>query len=384
MRINFATAKLDRRMKIFVLTKRQYMGKDLLGDRFGRFWEVPLELARRGHEVQGISLSYRARATGSFRHAVGDLTWHSFNLLEHGLPAFENYLRHAHRLATDFKPAIVWACSDAFHAIFGRRLSRRIHAQCVIDLYDNFESYPATRIPGVLPLFKRAVRAADGITCVSSQLTDYVSDHYRSRAPTLVLENAVRADLFYPRDRIASRQELNLPQNARLIGVAGALTRSRKMDILYRGFEILAEAHKDLHLTLAGPRRTSDRIPRGERIHDLGNLPLETVPVLLSALDVAVVNNRDSAFGRFNFPQKARETIACRVPLVAANVGTMKNLLAEYPALLFAPDDPRSLARAVRHQLAKPVIVEAKVPAWADMAERLENFFLTVRNRAHE
>ena len=27
-------------MKILVLTKRQYMGKDLLDDRFGRFWEL--------------------------------------------------------------------------------------------------------------------------------------------------------------------------------------------------------------------------------------------------------------------------------------------------------------------------------------------------------
>ena len=193
-------------MKILVLTKRQYMGKDLLDDRFGRFWEIPLEMARRGHEVQGISLSYRARATGSFRNAVGELTWHSFNLLEHGLPAVENYLRHAHRIAKDFNAEIVWACSDAFHAIFAPRLSRRIGAQCVIDLYDNFESYPATRIPGVMPLLKRAVRAADGITCVSSQLTDYVRDRYQSRAPALVLENAVRADLFYLRDRRASRQ----------------------------------------------------------------------------------------------------------------------------------------------------------------------------------
>ncbi len=33
-------------MKILVLTKRQYMGKDLIGDRFGRFRELPLELAR--------------------------------------------------------------------------------------------------------------------------------------------------------------------------------------------------------------------------------------------------------------------------------------------------------------------------------------------------
>lgn len=370
-------------MKILVLSKRQYMGKDLLDDRFGRFWELPLELANRGHEVQGISLSYRTRDAASFHSTAGEPIWHSFNLLEHGLPAFEHYLRHANRLATDFKAEIVWACSDAFHAIFGRRLSRRIGARCVIDLYDNFESYPATRVPGIMPLFKRAVRAADGITCVSPQLADYVNNHYQSRAPALVLENAVRTDLFYPRDRIASRQELNLPQNARLIGVAGALSRSRGMDMLYRGFEILMAERRDIHLALAGPRRTSDKVPRSERIHDLGNLPLESVPVFLSALDVAVVNNRDSAFGRFNFPQKAREIIACQVPLIAADIGTTKRLLADYPDLLFAPDDPQSLARAVRRQLAKPLVVEAKVPTWADMAELLENFFLTVRNRAH-
>ena len=48
-------------MRILVLTKRQYMGKDLLDDRFGRFRELPLELARLGHQVHGLCLSYRAR-----------------------------------------------------------------------------------------------------------------------------------------------------------------------------------------------------------------------------------------------------------------------------------------------------------------------------------
>ena len=43
-------------MRILVLTKRQYMGKDLLDDRFGRFWELPLELARLRHEATGIRL----------------------------------------------------------------------------------------------------------------------------------------------------------------------------------------------------------------------------------------------------------------------------------------------------------------------------------------
>jgi len=370
-------------MRILVLSKRQYMGKDLLDDRFGRFWEVPLELARRGHEVQGIALSYRRRTPGSLRHPVGGLTWHSFNLLEHGLPALENYLRHARRVASEFRAEIVWACSDAFHAILGRHVSARAGARCVIDLYDNFESYPATRIPGVLTLFKRAVRAADGITCVSRRLAEHVSERYRSRAPALVLENAVRADLFYPRDRSASRRALNLPQNTRLMGVAGALSASRGMDTLYRGFEILAAEANDLHLALAGPRRRGEKVPRGERIHDFGNLPLEAVPIFLSALDVAVVNNRDSAFGRFNFPQKAGEIIACRVPLIAADVGVMRNLLDAHPELLFAPEDPQSLAQAARRQLAQPLIVDARVPAWDEMAERLEKFFLKVRDRAH-
>jgi glycosyltransferase involved in cell wall biosynthesis len=368
-------------MKILVLTKRQYMGKDLLDDRFGRFWELPLGLAHRGHEVQGISLSYRTRATGSFCPAPGKLTWHSLNLLTRGLPALQHYLRYAQRLSADFRPDIVWACSDAFHAIFGRHLSARIGASFVIDVYDNFETYPATRAPGVLPLFKRALRAANGITCVSSQLVDYIADHYHSRAPVLVLENAVRADLFYPRDRLVSRRALNLPQTAQLIGTAGALSASRGMDALYRAFKILAAEEKDIHLVLAGPRRRSDKIPHGEHIHDLGNLPLERVPSFLSALDVGVVNNRDSAFGRFNFPQKAREMIACGVPVVAAGVGTMKRLLVEFPELLFAPDDAASLAAAVHRQLVKPMRIGDKIPSWSDLAAQLETFFHTVGSR---
>ena len=42
-------------MKILVLTKRQYMAKDLIDDHFGRFWELPFELAALGHEDKQLS-----------------------------------------------------------------------------------------------------------------------------------------------------------------------------------------------------------------------------------------------------------------------------------------------------------------------------------------
>ena len=144
-------------MKILVLTKRQYMGKDLLDDRFGRFWELPLQLAQLGHDVQGLALSYHRRSGRTFADgdgsAGGSVTWISVNLLNGCLPQLEGYTRSALHIAREFRPDIIWACSDAYHAIFGNWLAKRVGTKCVIDLYDNFEAFGASKTPGVLPLF---------------------------------------------------------------------------------------------------------------------------------------------------------------------------------------------------------------------------------------
>jgi len=370
-------------MKLLVLTKRQYTGKDLLDDRFGRFWELPLELARLGHEVQGLALSYRhreeTRVTDATFNNDAEVHWQSINLLHGFLPDFKNYFKQARRLLDQFQPDLIWAGSDAYHVIFGYKLARNSTAKLVIDLYDNFESYPATRIPGVLPLFKRAVKGADGVTCVSSQLANYVSERYRSRAPALVLENAIRSDLFRPMEREACRKQLGLPPAAKIIGTAGALYASRGIDTLYRGFEILAAENPTLHLALAGPRPSSSGIPRGKHTHDLGILPHDKVSVFFNALDVAVVCNRDSSFGRYNFPQKAREIMACGTAMVAAEVGSMMEILCDHRHCLFAPDDPTSLAATIRIQLAKPTSIDRKVPSWSALAAQLERFFISIR-----
>ena len=262
-------------MKLLILAKRQYMGKDLLDDRFGRFREIPLELARLGHKVQGLCLSYRRRSEGEIidRPSLGDaeVTWQSINLTHGPLPALHRYLRLAQHLIQELRPDIIWAGSDAYHAIFAARLARQCKIQYIVDLYDNFESYRGTAIPGILPLFKRSIRGAHGVTCVSQQLADYVHGHYRCQAPLAVLENAFRSDWFRPLDRIASRKQLGLPENATIIGTAGALHKNRGMKTLYRSYELLAASEPNLHFAIAGPRGRNDKLPTGERVHDLAN-----------------------------------------------------------------------------------------------------------------
>src|SRR5215471_6677956 len=367
-------------MKILVLSKRQYMGKDLIDDRFGRFRELPLELARLGHEVQGLSLSYCPRSTGATLGLEpsrdGQVLWHSLNLVDGFFPALRRYFKRVRHLLEDFRPDIIWACSDAYHAILGYRLTQQCEAKSVIDLYDNFEAFRATKVPTVLGLFKHAVRGADGVTCFSRRLAERIVRDYPRTKPTVVIESGVNTESFSPLDRTLSRRQLGLPEHATIIGTAGALYRHRGIDVLFRGLEILNVEDGDIHLALAGPRERRSLIPKSPNIHDLGILSWDRVPLLINALDVAVSCYRDSEIGRYSFPQKAYEIIACKTPIVATAVGTMIDLLSAHPECLFQPDNPQSFARAVRSQLAKPSPIDLKAPSWADSARQLEKFFL--------
>lgn len=369
-------------MKILVLTKRQYMGKDLLDDRFGRFRELPLELARLGHEVRGLALSYRRRPEGVFVDGVGSsgpkVLWNSISLLNGYLPQLRKYTRRAVTLSQEFRPDLIWACSDAYHAIFGSWLASRARARCVIDLYDNFEAFPASRVPGVLPLFRRAVTTVDGVTAFSGRLADYVMRNYKRTQPTFVVENGIRKNLFQPQDQNACRERLDLPKNATIIGTAGALDSSRGIETLFEAFEILSRDIADLHLILAGPRLRELQILTGPRVHDFKELPHEEVATFLSALDIAVICYKQSVQGEVSFPQKAYEIIACRVPLVAAAVGSMNEFLQNYPNCLYESENPDSLANAIRCQLRLKTNIDAPVPSWSDSARKLSDFFQQV------
>lgn len=355
------------------------MAKDLIEDQFGRFWELPFELARLGHEVTGLTLSYRRRTEGEFiGHDESNdvqVPWSSVNLMRGYFPQIERYARRAFEIARQFRPDIIWSCSDAYHAIFGSWLAKKTRARHVIDLYDNFEAFSASKVPGVLPAFRRAIKAADGVTAFSARLAGYVVRSCTRTKTTAVIENGIRRDLFRPRDKYDARQRLGLPTGSIIIGTAGALDESRGIETFFQAYQALTREIDDLHLAVAGPRSTRLTIPRGPRVHDLANLPHENVPEFLNALDLAVICYRNSAQGEISFPQKAYEIVACRIAFVAARVGSMIEFLDNYPDCLFEPENPVSLAEAIRRQLTHKTIVEIPVASWKDSATQLSTFF---------
>lgn len=362
-------------LRVLVLSKRQYMGRDLIDDRYGRFRELPLGLARLGEAVRGLCLSYRTRPEGESGDAEAGaaVAWTSLgpsSLLPRG-----RYWREVDRLREVFRPDLVWAGSDVLHAALGVRVARRLGVALAIDLYDNFESYPLARLPGVTAVLRRAVLAADAVSCISAPLAHHVREQYGYRGPIEVVENAIPAGSFAPGDRAAARSRLGLPGAARLIGTAGSLSPTRGIQCLFDAFERLAAQREDVHLVLAGPLDADLSLPRHPRVHYLGSLPPGQVPTVLAALDVSVICNRDSEFGRYCFPQKLYESVACGVPVVVASVGAMAELLSPFPENLFRPEDADSLLAALQHQLDHGKVPALEVPSWDRLASKLRALF---------
>lgn len=362
-------------MRILFLAKRQYMGRDLLDDRYGRFREIPLELARLQHEVRGICFSYRRRPEGLFIDSDHDrpseVTWQSINLGRAVLPGIVRYWRKSAAIATEFKPDVVIAGSDAFHVIRGERLARSVGARSVSDLYDNFESYAGAALPGLLSAFKAALRRTDLVTAISAPLARKVQEQYGRRDATEILENGVRRDLFHPRDRRAARMGLGLPADALLVGTAGALSASRDIETLFRAADVLAARDPRFQLVVAGPRDPDLRWPKIARVHDLGVLDHAKVPELFSALDVMVTTNRHSTFGDYCHPQKLCEAIACGVPVVTSATGWMPEMFADDSRSLYRAGDADDLANAIADHVADGALSTVKVDGWDGIALRL-------------
>jgi glycosyltransferase involved in cell wall biosynthesis len=348
------------------------MSKDLIDDRFGRFREIPLALTRLGHKVTGLCLSYRQKPEGWT--SDGPVQWKSLNAGCYKMVGLARFIAEARRLAKNAD--IIWACSDSFYGIIAHLLSIAYRKPFIFDLYDNFEYYLAANLPIIRQLYRKAVRQCAAVTCISQPLTDLVTTYGRHQG-IFVLENAVREDLFRPLNQRSCRKDLGLPENCRLVGTAGALHRNRGIETLFEAFARLKAVHPDFHLAVAGPRNIP--LPPDPRIHDFGVLPLEKVPVFLNALDVAVICVKDDAFGKYCYPQKAGEIMACNIPLVAARAGCLADMFAAHPKWLYEPGNVNSLTEALDRRISDKSTGYFTPPSWKEVAKRLEQIFIQGR-----
>ena len=371
-------------MRIAFLCKRRYMGKDVVLDRYARLYEIPHQLARLGHEVRGYCLDYHAAdSAGQWTHDAvpGTLAWQSFAVGKARLPWLAAYPWHLLRQLHAFRPDILIGASDIPHVVLARWLARRLGIPYSADLYDNFEGFGQARIPGFVPALRRAVREAAVVTTTSEPLQRKVLAD-GAKGTVLAMPSSVDLAVFKPGDKTQARHTLGLPGQARLVGTAGGLYRDKGIEPLYAAWPAIAAARPDAHLVLAGPLESGLPPPQGERVHYLGHLAHEQVADLFRALDVGIISILDTPFGRYCFPQKAYEMLACGLPVAAADIGQMHDLLAGTPQALFTAGDAQALARAVLCQSQAGQRSHVPIADWAALIGDVEAALLRVLQQA--
>ena len=339
------------------------MGRDLLTRPYGRFYYLPKLLADRGHEVHLLLLSHEKDADVT-THAHG-FNWTSTSIFNTG-PI--RYIKKASELVRDVHPDWIIGFSDTYYGILAQKLADRYDTKSVIDAYDNYEGY----IPWLRPLHYLWRKSLSRATLVTAAGPSLIQEFQKSRGarPAAIVPMAADPLGFAPLDRQTCREALNLPLDQKLIGYCGGVYSNRGIETLFDAFAQLSKRRPDAKLILSGRKEKKVKLP--PEAQWLGYLPDETVPKLLNSLDVLVVSNRPSKFGRFSHPVKLYEAMACKIPVVASATPSTQFILKDHPELLVEPENSPKLRATIERVLANGRIDYGPQVEWGTSCDLFE------------
>ena len=231
-------------------------------------------------------------------------------------------------------------------------------------------------MPWNLPLhalWRRAVRDADLVTAAGPQLAEKLSVSRSAGALVHVLPMTADPG-FVPMDRAECRTRLRLPQGVPLLGYFGGWTRSRGSEMLLRAFRHVRLRDPDVRLVISGrPPAIALREPG---VLALGYIEDALLPVAVNAVDAACVVTANTAFGRYSYPAKLCEAMACGVPLVASDSEPVRWMLGEDTRFLARVGDPAAFAECVLTNLAMGRVAYPSMPDWPGLSRDLESLLI--------
>lgn len=351
------------------LSKRHPQQRDLIERPYGRFYHLPVALAALGHDVRVQLCSHRHLDLMEAKKA--GVLWSSHDVLTLGT---RGLLRTLSSEANAFKPDWIIGCSDTWFGWLAQRTAMHVGANLAIDAYDNFEAYMPWNFP-LHWLWRRSVRNADLVTAAGPQLAQRLQSHRRGGHDVEVLPMAADPE-FMPQDKSQCRQQLGLPQGVPLLGYVGSWARNRGTDMLLNAFRRARVTHPDLQLVLSG--RPPEYALNEPGVIGSGYVPDAQLPLLINALDIACVVTADTGFGRYSYPAKLCEAMACGVPVVATATEPVRWMLGDRHEHLVPVGDAEAFAERILDLLAMPRANYGSRPTWAMQAQRLDQLLTSV------
>lgn len=271
-------------------------------------------------------------------------------------------------------------------------LGRLVH----VPVYASFQGGDYQRWKAERLTRPLALRFCSGLVIGSSSEAARVRSTYRvPEAKIARVPNPIDLDVWRPHDRSAAREALGISQGARVVAWHGRVQLPKKgLDLLIDAWLKLSEERpgQDLRLLLIGSGEDADELRRriGTRaapsvvwvdrlVHDQTQ-----IASLLAAADVYAFPSRHEGF-----PLAPIEAMACGLPIVAADVSGIREILGENgeaAGVIVPIDDAPALVSALGRLIDDPSLSSAlgerarRRAAAFDLSstgERLRDFLLT-------
>ena len=258
-------------------------------------------------------------------------------------------------------------------------LVRRLHAQQPFDLVDAQFFFPdgpvaaeiARRLglphtikargsdillwstsPAALPQILKAGRSAAALLTVSQALGRDMAALGLPESRIITHYTGLDHSRFRLRPRAEARAALPfaLPPEAPLLVTPGSLIAIKGQELAIQALTHLPSAH--LALAGAGPdeaalRALTARLGLTHRVHFLGQVNHDTLPILMAAAQAIVLPSE-----REGLANVWVEALACGAPLVIPPIGGAAEILTAPTAGRIAARDPQAIAQAVQDVLA--------------------------------
>jgi glycosyltransferase involved in cell wall biosynthesis len=299
-----------------------------------------------------------------------------------------------------------WMARGAFETV------RRLHAERPFDLIDAHYVYPdgyaaallgeRLNIPvfitargtdinlfSQMPLIRskivKALNGAAGIIAVSEALKNRMVELGISAEKIVVIRNGIDREIFRPRERDEARRQIGFDPEDRILLTVSALVSVKGIDRLIDAMNLLTRSGREDRLKLFIIGKGSERENFQSQI---SNLKLENCVRLVGAKSQKELADWYSAADLFclashreGCPNVVIEALACGLPVVAADVGGVAELIAT-PSLgrLVSSPTAENFAAEIRAALStgwkrEEIAASGGARSWEKVAAELRHYF---------
>lgn len=258
----------------------------------------------------------------------------------------------------------------SLYSTAGIQLARALDRPLILELNSPLAVEQATyRTTGLGELAAKAeswiLSRADAVVAVSSSLREYAISLGAAPDRVHVVPNGVNPELFHP-----DASDLNTGPDlgvGPVLGFVGGLSPWHGVEVLPALLERLIGRYPDIRLVIAGDGPLRGDLEREARERGLersivftGALPHEEIPAWIRRFDIALAPYPRPKHDFYFSPLKIFEYMACGVPVVAAGLGQIPDIVRDgETGLLYPPDKPGVLLAACERLLDEPRLRES-------------------------